>query len=863
MARLNSWLSPDVLHALGWALIHSLWQCLGLAALAAIAMAFSRRPSIRYVIATAALVAMLAAPAATFLVLMKPAAPVHAPLSANPRVPLVALPATPADVTTGVTRTTPGALPQTARHIAQPQASAPFLPPRLLSSDFLPPSLLPWLVGAWLCGVALFSLRFAGGFLLLEHRCRGLSAVSAPRILALCHALQTQLGLNRAIRYLECGWLQTPAVIGWIRPIILLPVAALTGLSETQLRAIIAHELAHIRRHDFLVNLLQMLVETLLFYHPAIWWLNKRIRAERELCCDEIAVALTGDRLEYAKVLTLMADWDAAPGLAMAANRGPLSQRIFHILGRKPFGAGQRLLGLTGSVLFLAGALGAANALFGIAYPIPIAHAKADLKPISSPTRIAIAHATTPTLPPAEPVQDAQRQDEAVIEPTPRPDITAPAEDFVAPVVDLSALPAQTPLPKPVLVASNDPPPTRSRSCAVPAVADSVGLKSLPGSDLMTVPVKINGTTKQFLLDLDTDPTEVSAPVVAELQLPHIDRNIAPNIGPSVSLPLASFFDVKSAANAQDYQARVRIASFAMGDATVSDMQFLVADDRDMGKSEPYDGRLTRSNFPQYDIDLDFGGRALRFLAPTSCTDPDEVAYWSHAAVAVVPMTLSSGKMQVQVTIGGHVIDAVIDTGSARTIMRRDVAERIFGLQADTSQMRPAGDLRDGADMPVYAHTFAQISFTGGVTANNVPALIQANSMVHRISRTPVLGSRATFATAAADRIPDLSLGMDVLHQLHLYAAFDQNKLYVTAAQPASANAAQAAAEPTAIDQLRLRQAIEARTACTAQDQGPTSPQYGPCVNSFLQSHYGWQVGRRSDGSLHVRVPTGGLPQYY
>ena len=116
----------------------------------------------------------------------------------------------------------------------------------------------------------------------------------------------------------------------------LLPVFALTGLSEEQFRAVIAHELAHIRRHDWLVNLFQVLVETLLFYHPAMWWLNRRIRIERELCCDEIAVSLTGSRLEYARALAQMAEWKNVSLLAMAANRGPLTQRILHILGRKP-----------------------------------------------------------------------------------------------------------------------------------------------------------------------------------------------------------------------------------------------------------------------------------------------------------------------------------------------------------------------------------------------------------------------------------------------------------------------------------------------------------------------------------------------
>jgi beta-lactamase regulating signal transducer with metallopeptidase domain len=182
--------------------------------------------------------------------------------------------------------------------------------------------------------VAFFSLRFAGGFLLLEHRRRKHSTAPNPHILAMCGELQRQLGLNCAIRYLECNWLQAPAVIGWFRPIILLPVCAVTGLSEEQLRAVIAHELAHIQRLDAFVNLFQILVEALLFYHPVMWWLTRRIRTERELCCDEIAVSLAGNRVEYARALTLMAGWKDAPALAMAANRGPLSRRIFYILGR-------------------------------------------------------------------------------------------------------------------------------------------------------------------------------------------------------------------------------------------------------------------------------------------------------------------------------------------------------------------------------------------------------------------------------------------------------------------------------------------------------------------------------------------------
>ena len=126
--------------------------------------------------------------------------------------------------------------------------------------------------------------------------------------------------------------------MGWLRPVILLPVSALTGLSETQLRAVIAHELAHIARHDFFVNLLQTLVETLLFYHPAIWWLNKRIRAERELCCDDLALKVCPNPVVYASALFHLEEQRSRQmSLAMALDGHQPGQtlrwRIARILG--------------------------------------------------------------------------------------------------------------------------------------------------------------------------------------------------------------------------------------------------------------------------------------------------------------------------------------------------------------------------------------------------------------------------------------------------------------------------------------------------------------------------------------------------
>jgi len=338
---LVKWLSPNAMQSLGWALLHFLWQGTAVAALAAAAMALCRRASSRYLLGVSALVLMLLAPLATFLFYSQQHSSV-ADTAKSSALVLTSAQAKDQVVASGV---------------AQRSSVAPSL------------DALPWLVEAWLLGVAFFSLRSAGGFLLLERERRKRSTVVGPRVLEICYTLQDQLGLQRAIAYCECAWLQAPAVIGWFRPIVFLPATALTGLSEEQLQAVIAHELAHILRFDPFVNVFQVCVETLLFYHPAIWWLNKRIRAEREHCCDDVAVTLCGNAVEYARALTLMEEWRSAPVFAMAANRGPLTERIVRVLGLKTLGAGMRGIGLTGSILCLAAALTAGNALLGMAHP--------------------------------------------------------------------------------------------------------------------------------------------------------------------------------------------------------------------------------------------------------------------------------------------------------------------------------------------------------------------------------------------------------------------------------------------------------------------------------------------------------------
>lgn len=140
--------------------------------------------------------------------------------------------------------------------------------------------------------------------------------------------------MTRAVRMLVSTATESPSVVGWMRPVILLPVSALAGLPMEQLEAVLAHELAHIRRHDYLVNLMQMAVESLLFYHPAVWWVSARIRHERELCCDDVAASASGGPLVYARALTTIEKMrGGTPAVAMGATGGKLLYRIRRLAG--------------------------------------------------------------------------------------------------------------------------------------------------------------------------------------------------------------------------------------------------------------------------------------------------------------------------------------------------------------------------------------------------------------------------------------------------------------------------------------------------------------------------------------------------
>ena len=193
-----------------------------------------------------------------------------------------------------------------------------------------------WALPLWSLGVVVFSARLMLGcrhaFLL---RRRGEAPSSS--VIGVVTRLTRLMRVDRPVRVLISSMSDSPSVVGWLRPVILLPAATLIGLTPLQLEAILAHEIAHIRRHDYFVNILQMVVETLLFYHPAVWWTSKRIRIERELCCDDLAVRFSGNALRYARALTVLEKQRLrAPQVAMASTGGSLLYRIQRLVGASP-----------------------------------------------------------------------------------------------------------------------------------------------------------------------------------------------------------------------------------------------------------------------------------------------------------------------------------------------------------------------------------------------------------------------------------------------------------------------------------------------------------------------------------------------
>ncbi len=351
-------LSDPAWQRLALTLLHFLWQGLAVTALAVTLVRLLRLRSgpPRYAAYLLALVVMAVCPVVT-LCLVKPPAPMELPAEpqaieagtsrGQERPPMDALApvegieadAAPPGAPVALDAPEDGSLPGLTESAEAGEIRTEA--PRSALARYISAG-LPWVAAAWLIGVCALSTRLLLGLAGTRRWRRRLE--SLPRHLAeAVAALSERMGLAGFARVFISTFAAQPMVVGYLRPMVLLPAAMLTQLPPDMLEAVIAHELAHIRRLDVWVNLFQRVMETVLFYHPAVWWLSGRLRWEREFCCDELAVAATGERLTYASALerayrSALGAVQPTPALAagLGAQKKTVLARVRHVLGLMP-----------------------------------------------------------------------------------------------------------------------------------------------------------------------------------------------------------------------------------------------------------------------------------------------------------------------------------------------------------------------------------------------------------------------------------------------------------------------------------------------------------------------------------------------
>ncbi|KAA9340186.1 M56 family metallopeptidase [Adhaeribacter soli] len=317
MNYVQTFLSQEVVQALGWTILHSLWQGALVALALSVLLLFLNRQSaqVRYFISVTALFTTLALAVITFFSLYRSPAPETAKQATT------AFSAGNATILVSKTETV--------------------WFENLFSTTFFSAYFekhLPLLVTLWFMGLLVMALRMLGGLAYVQRIKNYQTKPLGDRWQNKLHALQQELGMKKPVKLLESLQVKVPMAIGYLKPVILVPVGAINGLSEKQVEAILAHELAHIYRHDYVFNLIQSLVETIFFYHPGMWWISATVRAERENCCDDIAITLCGDSLTFAGALAELEEMNyaAGPALAMAlgGRKGSLLSRIKRLVSQ-------------------------------------------------------------------------------------------------------------------------------------------------------------------------------------------------------------------------------------------------------------------------------------------------------------------------------------------------------------------------------------------------------------------------------------------------------------------------------------------------------------------------------------------------
>ncbi|MFI5456411.1 MAG: M56 family metallopeptidase [Isosphaerales bacterium] len=330
--------------AAGWTMLHLVWvgAAIGLAAALARRLLKTARPEARYGVALACLFSLSVSPAAIFVRVFE--------ADSGPEVAIVRAVRTSEPASSGSSAISDQ--PRPARpEVRGVAVNPPISDSRRSRLDFLVPY-LPWF---WLAGSLSTLVMLATGLIGVEQLRRSSRLVEAGDLPRRCRALAGSLGIARRVGVGVCNRLAVPVLMGIVRPLVLLPPAALSGWSALQLEMVLLHELAHLRRWDNFVNLLQRVVESLLFFHPVVWWLSGWVRLERELCCDRLVVQRLGQPFAYAEMLVTLAGSShrGRPTVLAMADRQVMTRirRLFNLEDRSMKLTMPEGLGLLGAVI--------------------------------------------------------------------------------------------------------------------------------------------------------------------------------------------------------------------------------------------------------------------------------------------------------------------------------------------------------------------------------------------------------------------------------------------------------------------------------------------------------------------------------
>lgn len=311
MEVIQQFISEDIIYALGWTVMHSLWQAFAIAIILALVLNALRSKSAatRYEASAFALFLVFVSAVSTFIWYYAAAG------------------------TEAVFVTEHVLADGLVAGASEPQALSNFT--QLCINYFN--THLPVIVMIWLVGVAFFVLRLLGGLVyvnrLKHYRTQALPLAWQGRL----EEITKRIPVKKTITILESAAIQVPMVIGYFKPFILLPIGAINQLAADEVEAVIAHEVAHIYRSDFMMNIVISFIEVFFYYNPAVWWISGNIRLERENCCDDIAIKVCGNSLSYAKALVRLQELNAyAPSFAMpfSGQRNQLLYRIRRILNQ-------------------------------------------------------------------------------------------------------------------------------------------------------------------------------------------------------------------------------------------------------------------------------------------------------------------------------------------------------------------------------------------------------------------------------------------------------------------------------------------------------------------------------------------------